>query len=314
MAVEIEDVRAWVDGELDAQQANTVANAVSKNADLRQAADAMRASQLPFGDAYSETPIPDVPDSLRRKIESLQTTTAQISANIATQGAANTNDSAENANEVDAENTHAVTSADTVTSANAEEKPPFKMVGIAASVMVAGLIGFFAGSNLNNDATAPDVSETVAANKPPVNALPNPENFVRTVTAYQTLYSRDTRIGSDNSPDTVAALTERLSSQTGMDIVIPKLEGYEFVRAQHLEYGDKPLLQLVYLGEEGVPLALCFMPSQLDGGGEDVKLGHYYGLNTAEWKQNDRRIVMVSDAPEETMTELAKAARQQWSI
>jgi len=102
-----------------------------------------------------------------------------------------------------------------------------------------------------------------------------------------------------------------------MDIVIPELEGYEFVRAQHLEYGGAPLLQLVYLGAEGVPLALCFMPTQQQANGqvaEDVKLGSYYGLNTAEWMQNERRVVMVSDAPHETMQELSLEAQQQWSL
>jgi len=69
-------------------------------------------------------------------------------------------------------------------------------------------------------------------------------------------------IWQDNSPAAVAALTERLARQTGMEVIIPALEGYEFIRGQRLSFNGEPLLQLVYLGAEGAPLALCYMPTQ----------------------------------------------------
>ena len=296
MTVKVEDVRAWVDGELDENQASVVESAVSDNNELRLAADAMRASQLPYQEALDSTPIPKIPDTLRNNIAALKVS----AVDPAIESSSNLSNNALNSTDV-------------------EENRSFKMIGTAASVLLAAGIGFLAGSNSNSNPPVESVQVEQQAQAQPSSAdkpLQSPENFARTVAVYQTLYVRDTLLGTDNSPTAVSQLKERLSDQTGMDLQIPDLEGYEFVRAQHLEYGDEPLLQLVYLGAEGVPLALCFMPAGANGEGdsENTKLQAYYGLNTAEWLQNGRRIVMVSDAPEDKLNELSKSARQQWSI
>ena len=77
MKVKIEDIRAWVDGELDEPQATQVANAVFSDDRLQQSADKLYASQLPYREAYEQIPVPDVPDSLRIKIEALQNPAAK---------------------------------------------------------------------------------------------------------------------------------------------------------------------------------------------------------------------------------------------
>ena len=69
MMVEVEDVRAWVDGELDEHHASDVARAVESDQRLMQASVAMRASQLPYRDAYDQIPVPELPESLRGKIQ-----------------------------------------------------------------------------------------------------------------------------------------------------------------------------------------------------------------------------------------------------
>ena len=295
MTVRVEDVRAWVDGELDAHQASVVESAVSDNNELQQAANAMRASQLSYQEAIDSIPLPKIPDTLRSNIAALKGS----AVDPAVESPSNLSNNTPNT--------------------DVGDNRSFRMLGTAASVMLAAVIGFFAGSNSNSNPPVELVQVEQQAQAQPSSAdkpLQSPENFARTVAVYQTLYVRDTLIGTDNSPTAVSKLRERLSDQTGMDIQIPDLEGYEFVRAQHLEYGDEPLLQLVYLGAEGVPLALCFMPAGANGDSdsENTKLQAYYGLNTAEWLQNGRRIVMVSDAPEDKLNELSKSARQQWSI
>ena len=75
MKVEIEDIRAWVDGELDETQASQVRNAVLSDKRLKQTADKLQASQLPYREAYEKMPMPDVPESLRTKIEALRSPT-----------------------------------------------------------------------------------------------------------------------------------------------------------------------------------------------------------------------------------------------
>jgi len=269
MSVEVEEIRAWVDGELGELRAGEVASAVSSDEKLKRTADALRASALPYREAYEQSTVADVPESLRLKIDALKDPATQST---------------------------------TIGVAKSSSFNPVRMFGIAASVVLAALVGFLAGNHTTGN-VAPDTTASVD--------ILHPENFAQTVAAYQTFYVRDTLKGIDSvNPDAVA---ERLVDQTGMQVVIPKLEGYEFKRAQRLSFDGNILLQLVYLGADGVPLALCYMIGQGEGGSATT-LNNHYGLNTAEWSGNGHRFVIVSDAPESTMGELAQSTKQQWGI
>ena len=301
MKVEIEDIRAWVDGELDEPQASQVRNAVLSDKRLKQTADKLQASQLPYREAYDKTPMPDVPESLRTKIEALRSPTV---ANPAVENPTVENNTVHNpgTNSPNIENLPN----------KAANNSSFKMIGIAASVIIAALIGhlgYLAGANTVTQA-APDASASVETQ--------HNENFARTVAAYQKFYVRETLKGTV-APNPVK-VADRLADQTGMQVIIPELEGYEFMRAQRLSIDGELLLQLVYLGAEGGPLALCYM-AVVDGetGSEQsnttgtTTLQNHHGLNTAEWQHNGHRFVIVSDAPEETLTELSQSTRQQWN-
>ena len=306
MKVEIEDIRAWVDGELDEPQAGQVRNAVLSDKRLKQTADKLHASQLPYREAYEKMPMPDVPESLRAKIEALRNPTV---ANPTVTNPTVENPTVEN-NTVHNPGTN---------SPNIENLPnkaannsSFKMIGIAASVIIAALIGhlgYLAGANTVTQA-APDASASVETQ--------HTENFARTVAAYQKFYVRETLQGAV-APNPVK-VADRLANQTGMQVIIPEFEGYKFMRAQRLSIDGELLLQLVYLGAEGGPLALCYIAA-VDGetGSEQnnttgtTTLQNHHGLNTAEWQHNGHRFVIVSDAPEETLTELSQSTRQQWN-
>lgn len=301
MKVEIEDIRAWVDGELDEPQASQVRNAVLSDKRLKQTADKLQASQLPYREAYDKTPMPDVPESLRTKIEALRSPTV---ANPAVENPTVENNTVHNpgTNSPNIENLPN----------KAANNSSFKMIGIAASVIIAALIGhlgYLAGANTVTQA-APDASASVETQ--------HNENFARTVAAYQKFYVRETLKGTV-APNPVK-VADRLADQTGMQVIIPELEGYKFMRAQRLSIDGELLLQLVYLGAEGGPLALCYMAA-VDGetGSEQsnttgtTTLQNHHGLNTAEWQHNGHRFVIVSDAPEETLTELSQSTRQQWN-
>ena len=301
MKVEIEDIRAWVDGELDETQASQVRNAVLSDKRLKQTADKLQASQLPYREAYDKTPMPDVPESLRTKIEALRSPTI---ANPAVENPTVENKSVRNpgTNSPNIENLPN----------KAANNSSFKMIGIAASVVIAALIGhlgYLAGANTVTQA-APDASASVETQ--------HTENFARTVAAYQKFYVRETLQGAV-APNPVK-VADRLANQTGMQVIIPEFEGYEFMRAQRLSIDGELLLQLVYLGAEGGPLALCYIAA-VDGetGREQnnttgtTTLQNHHGLNTAEWQHNGHRFVIVSDAPEETLTELSQSTRQQWN-
>ena len=78
MTVELEDIRAWVDGELKEPRASRINQAVLTDKKLQHTADKLRASQLPYREAFEQAPVPDVPESLRLKIDALQNSTPQV--------------------------------------------------------------------------------------------------------------------------------------------------------------------------------------------------------------------------------------------
>jgi len=278
MTVELEDIRAWVDDELEEPRASQIKQAVLSDKKLQHAADKLRASQLPYREAFEQAPVPDVPESLRLKIDALQNPTSQIPKpqNLPTKAA---------------------------------NKSSYKMIGIAASVMLAAVVGYLAGANKAN----PLVDAPVSAG-----TVQQSDNFARTVAAYQKFYVRETLKGTV-APNP-AKVSQRLASQTDMQVLIPELEGYEFMRAQRLSVDGELLLQLVYLGAEGGPLALCYMvtpdseATSEQGKETPTTLQNHHGLNTAQWQHNGHRFVIVADAPEKKLEELSQSTKQQWSI
>lgn len=72
MKIESEDIRAWVDGELNEFHAHEVANAVFADRKLRKIADSMRASILPYRQAYEHAAVAEVPESLRISVNALK--------------------------------------------------------------------------------------------------------------------------------------------------------------------------------------------------------------------------------------------------
>ena len=225
-------------------RASQVRNAVLSDKRLKQTADKLQASQLPYREAYDKTPMPDVPESLRTKIEALRSPTI---ANPAVENPTVENKSVRNpgTNSPNIENLPN----------KAANNSSFKMIGIAASVIIAALIGhlgYLAGANTVTQA-APDASASVETQ--------HNENFARTVAAYQKFYVRETLKGTV-APNPVK-VADRLANQTGMQVIIPELEGYEFMRAQRLSIDGELLLQLCLLYTSPSPrdATLSRMPS-----------------------------------------------------
>lgn len=262
MKIEIEELRAWVDGELDEQRSRVVGEMVDSDPDMQVLVSRLRASRLQYKQAFEKKASPAMPDSLQQTVNSLR---------------------------------------------NQLQPSPSRRslfpVTAAASVLVAALAGYFVGSRpgmLNS----PD---RVAAMSPV-------EGFASTVAAYQSLYVRETVSGIEAGDDKVTGLSARLLEQSDLKVQVPDLEalGYTFVRGQQLAFDGKPLVQLIYLPAEGLPLALCFM---IDEGSETpLVLEKHFGLSTAEWRQQNKRFVMVSDASENAMSQLYRAAMDQWEI
>jgi anti-sigma factor RsiW len=92
---------------------------------------------------------------------------------------------------------------------------------------------------------------------------PDVEPWVRMVSSYHSMYGRETVVDGGASSAQTVALKARLGQQLGLNLKIPDLEaeGLHFVRAQQLQFDGRMVLQMVYLPEQGLPIALCVTPA-----------------------------------------------------
>src|SRR5215467_9358500 len=85
------------------------------------------------------------------------------------------------------------------------------------------------------------------------------EPWIQAVSDYQQLYSRATVSHVSEDPQLSARVISDLWTADGMKVVVPDLRtaGLSFKRVQRLSFREQPVVQMVYLPEQGEPVALC---------------------------------------------------------
>ena len=133
-----------------------------------------------------------------------------------------------------------------------------------------------------------------AATRLPQWAIPNAEPWVRKVSNYHSMYSRETVVDDGAGVAQAAALKTRLQQQ-GLALRIPDLssQGLRFVRAQQLQFDGKMVLQIVYLPSAGVPVALCLTPASAQPE-RSVSLD---GLQAVTWQSGAWAYVLIGGLP-----------------
>ena len=130
------------------------------------------------------------------------------------------------------------------------------------------------------------------------------------VSQYQSLYQRATVENAAQADH--QQLRELFISQLGVDFVVPELTGLEFKRGQLLALHGEPLVQLVYLGQTGVPVALCILPAKKTGGVSPL-FGSSHGMRYGYWKDSGLEFVLVG-GDRYAYRELVKEIREQITI
>ncbi|PCJ89192.1 MAG: hypothetical protein COA54_00170 [Thiotrichaceae bacterium] len=140
-------------------------------------------------------------------------------------------------------------------------------------------------------------------------------DWIVQVAEYQRFYVRNT-VESTNPPNTIQTekLRQQLSQALGSPIKkIPDLTAFKltFMRGQILEVNNQPLIQLVYLPENGKPIALCITPNT-SSISQPVS-GNTQGMSLVHWRTKSKRVVLIGNHPVELLMEQALAARNQLS-
>jgi anti-sigma factor RsiW len=105
----------------------------------------------------------------------------------------------------------------------------------------------------------------------------------------------------------VTALTvDEIQHQDGLNVRIPDLSaaGLTFKRVQRLRYDDKPLVQIVYLPQQGGPIALCVMKEAKP----DAALAEHRidSMNVVTWRHADLSYALIGKPEGTDLSALAK--------
>jgi anti-sigma factor RsiW len=110
----------------------------------------------------------------------------------------------------------------------------------------------------------------------------------------QALLSRESLEVSLESQANYDLVAFQLVHILGTDLKFPNLDaqGFRFVRAQALRFGDAPLIQIIYLGTKGGPLALYAKKGE---GSDTLTPGRYGAINTVAWAEDGVSYLLAGD-------------------
>ncbi|KAF1029941.1 MAG: hypothetical protein GAK37_01548 [Pseudomonas sp.] len=260
---------AYVDGELSPQQNLELERLIDASPDLAERVSRLMASCLPYEEAFARQKLPPVPESLKLNIAALA---AQHSADAvkapAPQKAAGRKDSV-------------------FARLFGEFRPKFTWSALtfaagaacyALVLQVGAINGVFKPAT---DVMAPAVAQ----------ASP----WVQQAAAYQRLYTRETVAYGAQPSDVVSQTLADIREVDGMQLRVPDLSsaGLTFKRVQRLSFNNRALIQLVYLPENGAPVALCVMKEPKPD--QAVAQQSIAQMNVVTWRESELGYALIGE-------------------
>ncbi|MEX3899883.1 anti-sigma factor [Paraburkholderia sp. BR10954] len=249
---------AYVDGELGPTEAASIEKELADSPELRESVKLLRASQLPYREAFATQKLPPLPVELQHQIDAM--------ANAARLAQSN----------------HA---ASPLVPARRPQARLWLAAAFVAGAFFAGLALRFGPAWLGMPGGGGGGSTAVAS------AEVSP--WIRAAVDYQRLFTRDTV--ADVTPDleasakTVAAIRQ----VDGVALRVPDLQaaGLSFKAVSRLRFNDKPLVQIVYLPAQGAPVALCVMKDARPD--KAIAQQQVSGMTVVSWRQNDLAFALI---------------------
>jgi anti-sigma factor RsiW len=285
---------AYVDGELAPQERLEVENAIHASADLAKRVELLQASQLPYAQAHARQKLPPVPDSLKQKVAAL-TQACSLPPNLAMSGtrAAGT---AEGANDPVGTAAQSGLPRSRPIRSRMRTALPWLAVGFVVGAFCCGIVLRLAPAALSG---SPEHAGLQLADN---GASP----WVRAAVGYQQLYSRDTVALDAPSPDVSARTVSNILHEDGLQLRVPDLSalGLTFNRVQRLRFNGKPLIQIVYLPQEGPPVALCVMKDAKPDAA--ISQQRVDKMDVVSWRQAELSYALIASPGVADLNEIGK--------
>ena len=259
---------AYADGELSAREAASVESALAQSADLRESVALLRASRLPYREAFAVQKLPPLPDELRRRIESMaQAAGPQASSTPAPQ-------------------------------AQRSQRRVWLAAAFIAGAFCAGLVQHLGGW--------PGAS----GNRGVSTAAVQTRSWISVAVDYQRMYTRETVASIVPDGAAAARTVDAIRKVDGIRLRMPDLQaaGLSFKAVERLRYNGKPLVQMVYLPERGMPVALCVMKDSRPD--ESIAQREMDGMNVVSWRQNELSYALIGKPDSADSADLPAIARQ----
>ncbi|WP_027209675.1 anti-sigma factor family protein [Burkholderia sp. WSM2232] len=242
---------AYADGELSAREAAPVERALAQSADLRESVALLQASRLPYREAFAAQKLPPLPDELRRRIESM----AQAAGQQA--------------------------SSDFAPQEQRSARRIWLAAAFVAGAFCAGLIQHLGGW--------PGAWGERAVSTAAVQTRP----WISVAVDYQRMYTRETVAHVVPDGAAAARTVDAIRKVDGIHLRMPDLQaaGLSFRTVERLRYNGKPLVQMVYLPEHGMPVALCVMKDSRPD--ESIAQREMDGMKVVSWRQNELSYALI---------------------
>ena len=154
----------------------------------------------------------------------------------------------------------------------------------------------------------PEVDRLSLAPADPGHVGSVPRTWQEEATRAQALLSRasvEVGLDSQGNRDLIAfQLARTIGPRSDLPDLAP--QGFRFTRAQLLQFGEEPLVQILYLGSRGAPLALYVRKGE---GTQPPLFQPYGGIAGVAWSQGGLSYLLAGDEAEARLLKLADAIR-----
>jgi len=132
------------------------------------------------------------------------------------------------------------------------------------------------------------------------------EPWIQAAADYQQLYSRATVTHVTADPHLTARVISDLWTDDGVKVLVPDLRtaGLSFKRVQRLSFHEQPVVQMVYLPEQGEPVALCVTR---DARPDETPHAQQIGeLDAVTWRQGNLGYVLLGKGAAQALMDLGR--------
>ncbi|MGH8777590.1 anti-sigma factor family protein [Paraburkholderia sp.] len=274
MTVDETLLMAYVDGELQPKQHAEVKALVAGSAEAAELVGMLRASRVDYRAAFAAQSLPPVPPSLARGVDALiakhRTDEAGANAGAAPQR----------------------TTAGLLSSLRTAPRamPVWLAAACIAGALCIGLLlrtGPLVGTGMSATGALAQNGTTNATSATGMSP------WVTAAVGYQQLYTRDTVAYAQVDAKDLAATLDDIRAKDHLDLHVPDLSrmGLQLKAVQRLNFNNKPLVQIVYLPQKGLPVALCVLREPKPDAGVATRMVN--AMHVVTWRQGQLGYALI---------------------